>query len=101
MNFKIKLLTSALSIFCLVGSSLAYVDSGGTEFSLTRTENGVLLKSKHVSIYLDRTCAASSAHYGKGVWGWANGGVLITFEKRRIGFPRQDSPLDDGGKCRL
>jgi hypothetical protein len=60
----------------------------------------VVLKSRTATIYLGKNCDAYSQQYGKGVWRWANGGVLVELEKEKIGFPRQQSPFEDA-RCRL
>jgi hypothetical protein len=70
-----------------------YVDSNGMAWRLYETVNGAALRSRGIRIYFGRTCGAFSPQLGHGQWRWANGGVLFTFARRRIGFPRQDPPF--------
>ncbi len=80
--------------------ALSMTDGDGNKYLVKETSNGVLLNSKEVSISLTEKCIALSSSFGKGRWGWANGGVIIEFSHKRIGFPHQDSPFNDG-ICRL
>ncbi|MDD5392750.1 MAG: hypothetical protein PHE17_07000 [Thiothrix sp.] len=101
MKMQIKLvIASAL----LLSSSLAlaggYVDGNGVTYKMTKNAHGVVLKSKNTTLYLGNACDADSNKYGKGSWGWANGGVSVKLKKKTIGFPRQDSPFADN-RCAL
>ncbi len=42
------------------------------------------------TLYLGKSCDASSEHFGDGKWCWANGGMRIDFKDSFIGFPRQE-----------
>lgn len=70
-----------------------YVDSNGAAWTLYETVNGAMLRSRGIRIYFGRACRAFSPKLGHGRWNWANGGILFTFARRRIGFPRQDPPF--------
>jgi hypothetical protein len=70
-----------------------YVDSNGAAWTFYDTVNGAMLRGRGIRIYFGRTCGAVSPQLGRGQWRWANGGVLFTFARRRIGFPRADPPF--------
>ncbi len=70
-----------------------YVDGDGAAWALRENRHGAVLRNRTTYIYLGRGCDAVSPRFGRGRWGWANGGVLITFPHRRIGFARQDPPI--------
>jgi hypothetical protein len=93
MAHKKLFLGTAILLFSMAAS--AFVDSAGTLYTMTKNRNGIVLKSNKAILYLGKNCDAYSPQYGKGTWGWANGGVLVGLEKKTIGFPRQDSPFDD------
>ncbi|WP_189412486.1 hypothetical protein [Neogemmobacter tilapiae] len=96
------------------------VSSAGDRYSISENENGGILtslypKSRFVEagansyvvdgldvIYFGKDCDAFHKVFGKGTFGWANGGFLATFESgAEIGFPRQDLPWEHLTKCRL
>jgi hypothetical protein len=95
MKVSTKLAMAIIMFFGVVVKSFAYVDGSGVEYKMTKNKHGVVLKSKSATISLGKNCDAYSPQYGKGTWGWANGGVTVELEKKSIGFPRQDSPFDD------
>lgn len=80
-----------------------YVDGNGAAWTFYETRNGAMLRGRAIRIYFGRTCGAFSPQLGRGRWSWANGGVLVTFPRRRIGFPRADPPIDGAPvpPCRL
>jgi hypothetical protein len=80
-----------------------YVDGGGKGWTLRENRHGAVLRRRGTEIYLGRACDARSPQLGRGRWGWANGGFLITFPRRHIGFPRQDPPISDltDSQCRM
>lgn len=49
------------------------------------------------TLYLGRSCDASSTTMGEGKWCWANGGFFAEFETHRISFPRQEVICPGGG----
>jgi hypothetical protein len=101
MQIPTKLImTTTAMFFGVLVSGFAYVDGSGVGYTMAKNMNGMVLKSKIATLYLGKNCDAYSPKYGKGTWGWANGGVTVELEKKRIGFPRQDSPFDDT-RCRL
>ena len=55
-------------------------------------ENGALstIEEGIEVLYLGKSCDAFTQTFGKGEWGWANGGYLATFDRFSIGFPRQE-----------
>ena len=76
----------------------AYVDGGGSSWRVQANRHGAVLRRGLVTIYLGRACDAVSPRLGRGRWGWANGGWLVAFPRRRIGFPRQEAPVA-GTRC--
>jgi hypothetical protein len=70
-----------------------YTDGTGAGWTLLENRHGAVMRRGRIHVYLGRACDARSPQLGRGRWGWANGGVLITFQRRRIGFPRADPPL--------
>jgi hypothetical protein len=100
MKVSITLVMAITLFFGVVVNSLAYVDGSGVEYKMTKNKQGVVLKSQSATITLGKNCEAGSPQYGKGTWGWANGGVLVNLKKKRIGFPQQDSPFNNN-RCRL
>ena len=95
MHFMLKL---AIAGCFLLPCSIALadlVDSNGVTYKVSQNKHGIMLKSPALTLYLGKTCDADSSKYGKGKWGWANGGVLVTLKQKTIGFPRQESPFAD------
>jgi hypothetical protein len=92
-------LLSALPVYASAASS--YVDGHGNTYAATFNPHGAVLKSNTATLYLGRACDAYSPQHGKGTWGWANGGILVTFESTTIGFPRQEIEIDSRHKCLL
>jgi len=70
-----------------------YVDGDGAAWAWRENRHGAVLRNRTTYIYLGRGCDAYAPRFGRGRWGWANGDVLITFPRRRIGFARQDPPV--------
>ncbi|GAB2715107.1 hypothetical protein GCM10027172_07560 [Halomonas garicola] len=70
-------------------------DGSGRNYNVTMNDSGAVMKSGDAVIYLGNSCDAFSEKYGRGTWGWANGGVIIQFIDHRVGFPRQESPFND------
>lgn len=72
----------------------SYRESGnGPVWHSWENRDGAVLRRGRTVVYLGRSCDAFSPQYGRGRWGAANGGVLIVFARRRIGFPRQGPPV--------
>ena len=104
-------LTAAIALL-LLGSGAAqskmagstqqarYVDSRGAVWGAVPNEHGAVLKNASIRIYLGRSCEAVSPGLGRGHWGSANGGVVVTFSRRSFAFPRQDSPVP-AARCTL
>jgi hypothetical protein len=58
----------------------------GTEYiekSFSKSRQGII-------IYLGKECDAYSKLYGEGYWSWANGGFVVEFKTKSIGFGRQE-----------
>ena len=76
------------------------VDGDGNTYSVSANDDGKVLESASRTLYLGASCDASSPGATDGTWGWANGGVSVTLGDESIGFPRQESPFEDG-RCAL
>jgi hypothetical protein len=81
-------------------SAAALTDGNGYEYKVTTNASGATLTSKTTVIYLGKSCDAKSPQHGRGTWGWANGGTVVQFMDKRVAFPRQRPPFEDG-RCRL
>ena len=102
-----------VTISAILGSSASagewLLSSEGHEFYSQMNKSGFTLKSRGIiSRYIDngpnyrglfkqkeimhlgKGCDAISNVFGRGRWGWANGGVSVTFRNgKQISFPRQ------------
>jgi hypothetical protein len=79
-----------------------YVEGNGAGWTVRENRHGAVMRRGRLQIFLGRSCDARSSQFGRGHWGWANGGVLITFPRRRIGFPRADPPISGSVlQCRI
>jgi hypothetical protein len=95
--------------FCVPSIATAYVSGEGHEYRPSFNASGMVFTSvRSVSryieagagssvqqgreiLYLGKRCDAYSAAFGRGTWGWANGGILVSFTNgQSIGFPRQE-----------
>ena len=75
---------------------------GGVIYSLTYNKNGAILKpSEGEKIYIGKDCDSFSKKYGKGTWGWANGGFKVIFKNRNVEFPKQEINIPNISKCRF
>lgn len=73
-----------------------YAEGGGSGGWRGReNRHGAIVWRGAIRLYLGRDCDAWSQRYGRGRWGWANGGWLVVFPGRRFGFPRQDPPISN------
>lgn len=99
---KTKFLILTLLLFS--SNIFAYTSSDSEEFKIKYNNNGaVLISVKNTSkkIYLGKDCDAVSKLYGKGTWAWANGGFIIEFKSKELGFARQEIDIEENGKCRM
>ncbi len=76
-----------------------YQDSGGRAWDAIRSESGLVLATRGITIQLRRDCKAVSSRYGEGTWQSANGGFLVRFANQEIGFPRQEVDIGQGQAC--
>lgn len=76
-----------------------FEDGDGRVWRPSFNANGAVLRSRGATLYLGRRCDAYSPQYGRGRWEWANGGFLVVFRGRRIGFPRQEIDAGQGSAC--
>lgn len=96
----------------------AYTSSDGDEYTIKYNKHGAVLTSvntkyfiennagakqisKKLKLYLGKDCDAYSNVYGKGSWGWANGGFRIDFKHKSFGFPRQEIDIINMEKCQF
>lgn len=93
---------AVLIVFCALAFPIAgaadghRVASDGTVYALQINNHGARLNSSRDTLYLGRDCDASSPQYGRGSWGWANGGFVVQFiDRTRIGFPKMDPPIPE------
>lgn len=80
---------------------LTYTAGSGVTYTLSLNQHGGVLSAENDKLYLGRNCDAYSTEHGKGSWGWANGGFIITFENLSVGFPRQEIEIGNQHGCRL
>jgi len=74
----------------------------GTEY----VEKGFYKNKQGFILYLGKECDAYSKLYGDGRWAWANGGFVVEFKTKRIGFGRQEINMNhipnmNMGKCQI
>lgn len=97
-----------LAVFFLATPAVAYVSDEGHNYSAICTKHGVVLTSDATvtrqighgvgtdywtgreKLFLGKQCDAMNQIFGKGTWGWANGGFFVTFEGKEITFGRQE-----------
>ncbi|HTU12473.1 MAG TPA: hypothetical protein VMG08_16400 [Allosphingosinicella sp.] len=92
------LVAGALLAAPAAAQSQDYVQSGGGSWRAEENAHGAVLRRGGATLYLGRSCDAWSPRWGRGRWGYANGGWLVAFPGRRIGFPRQEPPVR-GTRC--
>lgn len=102
---------TCVSAFLLSGSASAedfdYVGDNHS-WSLTCNFSGYVLRSQYPvtrfheaganssvtrereTLYLGKSCDATSSVLGDGKWCWANGGFVAQFDRSKMGFPRQE-----------
>ncbi|MCB1491258.1 MAG: hypothetical protein KDJ77_05580 [Rhodobiaceae bacterium] len=102
-GFAIPLLF-ALSVGPALAEAITYTASDGVEYAATPNAHGVVLEPRDAGgagkLYLGKACDAFSEDYGKGTWGWANGGFGADFPDFEIRFPRQEVQWTDSLDCR-
>lgn len=109
-RLKTLLASAALSGFLCAAATAGNFDYVGDNhsWSLTCNASGYVLRSEYPvtrffeagaassvtrereTLYLGRSCDASSTTMGEGKWCWANGGFFAEFKLHRISFPRQE-----------
>lgn len=119
MFSRLKVLFALIAIFgffseASLSEEFGYVGDNHS-WSLSCNASGYVLKSQYPvtrffeagaassvtrereTLYLGRSCDASSTTMGEGKWCWANGGFFAEFETHRISFPRQEVICPGGG----
>lgn len=88
---------AAFALLVVHGNGLThgahYVEGRGAVWHHRVNAHGAILSRGPILIYLGRNCDDYSPQLGRGRWGWANGGVIVTAGRRRLGFPRYDPPV--------
>jgi hypothetical protein len=97
---RAALLACAMAMSAAPAGAQDVLFDGREEYRVTLNGNGAVLRSRHLTIYLGRACDARSPQLGRGRWEWANGGILVRFRNRAIGFARQEIDADPDGRCR-
>ena len=92
---------AAASLVLVAGPSFGCEGFSGSTYTVTQNAHGAALKSADETIYLGNDCDALSDKEKQGAWAWTNGGFVIEFSIRRIGFVRQDKPVDSGYACQM
>lgn len=118
--FALALASIVLLPFGAKAQDYDYV-SDNHSWSLSCNQSGFVLRSQYPvtrfheagaassvtrqkeTLYLGRSCDASSTVLGEGKWCWANGGFFAEFDQNRMGFPRQElvcpNSQDDFSGC--
>ncbi|WP_045451914.1 hypothetical protein [Psychrobacter sp. JCM 18903] len=86
---------STITIFASAYSDSSIINSyqSGTNevYQAQYNSSGAILINQSLQrIYLGKDCDAYSSKYGKGTWGQANGGYIISFKAKEFSFPRQE-----------
>lgn len=112
MSPLVKILAGSTALFAIlplhsIAEDYRYV-SDNHSWSISCNNSGYVLRSQHPvsrfheagagssvtrereTLYLGRSCDASSSVLGAGKWCWANGGFLAEFDRHKMGFPRQE-----------
>ena len=118
------LATLLVAVLAMPGSGMAqsgfvYVSSEGHQYRHSLNPNGAVLNSLYPvarftgtgastrvvtgteTLFLGRDCDAFSEVLGNGTWSWANGGFVVVFGQKSIGFPRQEIDANNGLNCRM
>ncbi|WP_417769571.1 hypothetical protein [Stappia sp.] len=117
---KYLLICVALSIAApAFAGELLYFSTEGHQYKYSKNKNGAILHSvnpvsrfkgqgaateivtRTETIYLGKSCDASSEFFGTGTWGWANGGFIVDFPTGTVRFPRQEIDVPNGMHCQL
>lgn len=114
-------ITAIFAVFAgqVTAGEKTYYSSYGDEYLLSTNADGLVLTSSHPKywfvedgansriekgidvIYLGKSCDAFHKLFGKGRWGWANGGFRVDFDNIWLGFPRQGFVDEHDGSCGL
>lgn len=101
MKFRFAIAAALLAVPAVAHAQTPrYQDGTGRAWDAIRSENGLVLATRGITIHLSRDCKAVSARYGEGSWQWANGGVTVRFANQEIAFPGQEVDVGQGQACR-
>lgn len=93
--FSVIILSFGATVLSVESASALVSGEDGRVFKVQYNKNGAVLRSKGITIYLGNKCDAYSPEYGKGKWGWANGGIAVDFNSGKgFGFPRQEIDIE-------
>ena len=90
MNFK-QSISIGTSIVLLTSS--LYSDS----WSSTQNQHGFILKSDDTTLYLGKSCDATSPQYGTGEWYWKNDEIKVKLSNKNFSF--NSGSLYEDGRC--
>ena len=91
MNFK-QSISIGTSIVLLTSS--LYSDS----WSSTQNQHGFILKSDDTTLYLGKSCDATSPQYGTGEWYWSDSEIIVSLSNKDISF--NSGSLYEDGRCK-
>lgn len=101
-QFSTKLLIVAGTLCAIATTALSqtvYISSDGIAYVGEQNEHGGKLSRTREIFYLGNDCDLLTSDGVHGFWEWANGGFCLTMPQRSICFPRQEAPVENGGKC--
>jgi len=75
MNFK-----QSISI----GTSIVFLTSSLHSWTSVENKHGFILKSDNKTLYLGKSCDATSPQYGTGEWYWKDNEVVVSLSKKNI-----------------
>lgn len=84
-----------------IGTSLLLLTSSSlysNSWSSTQNEHGFILKSSDTTLYLGKSCDATSPQYGTGEWSWKDNEIIVSLSKKDISF--NSGSLYEDGRCK-
>ena len=90
MNFK-QTISIATSLVLLTSSLYS------ENWSSTQNEHGFILKSDNKTLYLGKSCDATSPQYGAGEWYWKGNKVIVSLSNKDFSF--NSGSLYADGRC--
>jgi hypothetical protein len=83
-----------------IGTSIVLLTSSlySNSWSSTQNEHGFILKSDDTTLYLGKSCDATSPQYGTGEWYWKDNEIIVSLSKKDISF--NSGSLYEDGRCK-